>query len=134
LPATLLENHEQFPFDLLVCIDITMSLSMSRAVLRQSTKLPGRATRRFESTTTKAADAAKEAASKASQTASNFQSKASEGLSKVSSAAGPALSGAAKGVGNALGKIGGRTGKLIAFIERKIIFHNTISQYVWFNC
>jgi len=36
----------------------------------------------------------------------------------VSSAAGPAIAGAAKGLGNALGKIGGRTGRLIAFVER----------------
>lgn len=92
---------------------------MSRAVLRQSAKLSGRTTRRFQSTTTKATDAAKEAASKASQSASNIQSKATEGLSRVSSAAGPAISGAAKGLGNALGKIGGRTGRLIQFIERK---------------
>jgi len=97
-----------------------MSLSISRAALRQSTKLPGRTARRFESTTAKASEAAKETASKASQTASNFQSKASEGLSRVTSSAGPALSGAVKGVGNALGKIGGRTGRLIAFVERQI--------------
>jgi len=38
----------------------------------------------------------------------------------VSSAAGPAIAGAAKGLGNALGKIGGRTGRLIAFVERQI--------------
>jgi F-type H+-transporting ATPase subunit g len=98
-----------------------MSLSVSRAVIRQSTKqLPGRTARRFESTSSKASEAAKDAASKASQTASNFQTKASEGLSRVSSAAGPAISGAAQGLGNALGKIGGRTGKLIAFVQRQI--------------
>ncbi|KAL3425147.1 mitochondrial f1f0-atp synthase [Phlyctema vagabunda] len=101
-----------------------MSLPISRAVLRQSTKLPGRTARRFESTTAKATEAAKETASKASatanETAANFQSKASEGLSRVSSSAGPAIAGAAKGVGNALGKIGGRTGKFIAFVERQI--------------
>jgi len=84
------------------------SLSISRAVLRQSTKLPGRSARRFESTTTtKATEAVKDAAVKASG-----------GVSRVTSAAGPALAGAAKGVANALGKIGGRTGKLIAFVER----------------
>jgi F-type H+-transporting ATPase subunit g len=48
-----------------------------------------------------------------------YKSKASEGLSRVTSAAGPAISGAAKGFGNALGKIGGRTGRLIAFFERE---------------
>jgi hypothetical protein len=98
-----------------------MSLSVSRAVVRQSTKLAGRPAQRFQSTTTKAADAAKDAASKTSQSAAKFQSKASEGLSRVSSAAGPAISGAAKGLGNALGRIGGRTGKLIQFVERKDI-------------
>ncbi|KAG0645845.1 ATP synthase subunit [Hyphodiscus hymeniophilus] len=97
-----------------------MSLAISRSVLRQSTKLPGRSARRFESTTAKASEAAKDTASKASQTASEYQSKASEGLSRVSSAAGPAISGAVKGLGNSLGKIGGRTGRLIAFIERQI--------------
>jgi len=97
-----------------------MSLSISRAALRRSTKLPGRTARRFESTTSKAADAAKDTASKASETASSFQSKASEGLTRVTSSAGPAISGAAKSVGNALGKIGGRTGRFIAFIERQI--------------
>ncbi|TVY23011.1 ATP synthase subunit g, mitochondrial [Lachnellula hyalina] len=98
-----------------------MSLSISRAVLRQSTKLPGRTARRFESSTTaKASEAAKDTASKASQTAADYKSKASEGLSKVTSSAGPAISNAAQSLGNALGKIGGRTGKLIKFVERQI--------------
>lgn len=83
-------------------------------------KAPGRAARRFESTSTKATEAAKDTASKASEKASDFQSKASEGLSRVTSSAGPAISGAAKNLGNALGKVGGRTGRLIAFIERQI--------------
>jgi len=98
-----------------------MSFAVSRAALRRSTKLPiGRTTARFESTASKATETAKDTASKASQTAADYKSKASEGLSRVSSAAGPAISGAAKGLGNALGKIGGRTGRLIAFIERQI--------------
>ncbi|EPE33362.1 hypothetical protein GLAREA_06374 [Glarea lozoyensis ATCC 20868] len=108
-----------------------MSSNVSRAVLRQSTKLSGRTARRCQSTTTKATEAAKdttakateaakETTAKASQTASEYTSKASEGLSRVTSSAGPAISGAAKGLGNALGKIGGRTGKLIAFVERQI--------------
>ena len=98
-----------------------MTLSVSRSVLRQSTKakLSGRTARRFESSTAKATDAAKDTASKVSQTAAGYKSKASEGLSRVTSSAGPAISGAARGVGNALGKIGGRTGRLIAFVERK---------------
>jgi hypothetical protein len=104
---------------LLLRIHQTMSLAISRSVLRQSTKLPARVTRRFESTTAKASEAAKNTASKASETASDYKSKASEGLSKVASSAGPAIAGAAQGVGNALGRIGGRTGKLVAFIERE---------------
>lgn len=96
----------------------TMSLAVSRTVLRRSTKLPlGQRAARFESTTSKATEAAKDTASKASQATADYRSKASEGLSKVSSAAGPAISGAAKGVSNALGRIGGRTGRFIAFIE-----------------
>jgi len=102
-----------------VPIDPTMSSAISRSILRQSTKLSWRSARRFESTTAKATEAAKNTASKASQTASQYTSKASEGLSRVSSAAGPAISGAIKGLGNSLGKIGGRTGKLIALIESK---------------
>lgn len=48
---------------------------------------------------------------------STAASKAQQGLSKVTSAAGPAISGAARGVGNALSKVGGRTGRLIGFIQ-----------------
>jgi len=97
-----------------------MSLPISRAVLRQSTKLAGRTSRRFESTSTKATEATKETASKVQQRASDFQAKATQGLSRVTSSAGPAIAGAAKGLGNALGKVGGRTGRVIAFIERQI--------------
>ncbi|KAI9744621.1 MAG: hypothetical protein M1818_002150 [Claussenomyces sp. TS43310] len=108
-----------------------MSLSASRAMLRQSSRMTGRSARRFESTTTKASEAAKDTASKASETAketasktsdkaAEFKSKAAEGLSRVTSSAGPAISGATKNLSNALGKIGGRTGKLIAFVERQI--------------
>ncbi|KFY07264.1 hypothetical protein V492_07302 [Pseudogymnoascus sp. VKM F-4246] len=92
----------------------------SRAVLRQSAKFTVRNGRRCESTSAKAAEAAKDTASKATEQAQNFQSKASEGLSRVSASAGPAISGAVKGLGNTLGKIGGRTGKFIAFVERQI--------------
>ncbi|CAM1504341.1 Fc.00g019320.m01.CDS01 [Cosmosporella sp. VM-42] len=70
------------------------------------------AARRFESTT----------AQKAQEVAKDTATKAREGLSRVSSAAGPAIAGYAKGLGNALGKIGGRTGRLIGFVERQIPF------------
>lgn len=53
---------------------------------------------------------------------SNAASKAQQGLSKVTSAAGPAISGAARGVGNALSKIGGRTGRLIGFVQGTFFF------------
>lgn len=94
----------------------------------------GRRMVRFESTSTttkaadtakNAADTAKNAANKASATASEYTAKASEytakaseGLSRVTAAAGPAISSAAKGAADALGKVGGRTGRLVAFIER----------------
>ena len=88
------------------------------------------AARRFESTTTsKAADAAKETASKASSSASEYASKAQQGLSKVTSAAGPASSGAARGVASSLSKVGGRTGRLVAFAEstwRFLLNSNTL--------
>jgi hypothetical protein len=62
------------------------------------------AARRYQSTSTqKATEAAKETASKASQ-----------GLSRVTSAA----AGAAKGLTGTLSKLGGRTGKAVAFVER----------------
>lgn len=87
-----------------------MSLSASRAVLRQSAKFTVRNGRRCESTSAKATEAAKSTASKAS-----------EGLSRVTSTAGPVISSAVKGLGNTLGKIGGRTGRLIAFVESTFI-------------
>ncbi len=101
-----------------------MSMSVSRAVLRRSTKLPSRSVaRRFESTTSeKAAERAKEAAEKATEKAKELQIKAMEGLSRVSSAAGPAISGAAKRLGDAVGKIGGRTGRFIGFVESEFLF------------
>lgn len=85
----------------------TMSMAMStssRVLLRQSRQL---ASRRYASTNTE----------KAAEAAKNVQSKASEGLSKVSSSAGSGISKAASGVASTLGKIGGRTGRIIAFVE-----------------
>jgi F-type H+-transporting ATPase subunit g len=90
-------------------------------VMRRSGLSMGRRMVRFESTntTTKAAEAAKQTASQASSTASAASSKAAEGLSRVTSAAGPAIANAAKGVSGALSKVGGRTGRLVAFVERQ---------------
>ncbi|KAI3322729.1 GroES-like protein [Xylariaceae sp. AK1471] len=99
---------------------ITMSSSLARPMLRQSGAWSRMAARRFESTTGKAAETAKETTSKASSTASEYASKAQEGLSKVSSSAGPAITGAAKGVANSLSRVGGRTGRVVAFVEKQI--------------
>lgn len=116
-------HPETIPFlpsrNILVAHITIMSLNISRAVFRQSTKLPGRTARRFESTSSKATEAAKDTASKASQTAAEYKSKASEGLTRVASSAGPAISSAAKGLGSALSKVGGRTGRFVAFVERE---------------
>ncbi|KAL8409093.1 hypothetical protein RB594_007512 [Gaeumannomyces avenae] len=68
-------------------------------------------------TAAKAAGAARETASKAADAAKETAARAAEGLSRVTSAAAPALMGAAKGATEALGKVGGRTGRFIKFIE-----------------
>ncbi|AEO53365.1 hypothetical protein MYCTH_2313342 [Thermothelomyces thermophilus ATCC 42464] len=96
-------------------------------VMRRSGLSMGRTLARFESTasnstTTKAAEAAKQTASKASSTASEASSKAAQGLSRVTAAGGPAIVSAAKGVSGALSRVGGRTGRLVAFVERQTPF------------
>lgn len=89
----------------------------ARPLLRRSALQTG--FRRLESTATaKAAQTAKETASKAKVTASEYAGKAQQGLSRVTSSAGPAIARAAQGVSGALGRIGGRTGRLVAFVER----------------
>ncbi|KAG5930778.1 hypothetical protein E4U53_002132 [Claviceps sorghi] len=80
-----------------------MAMSLARPILRSPALRM--APRRFEST------AARDTASKAQQ-----------GLSRVTSAAGPAIAGAARGLGNTLGRIGGRTGRLVAFVQRQTPF------------
>lgn len=82
-------------------------------MLRHSRFVARQTTRRHASTT----EAAKNTAAKSKETASNVTSKASEGLSKVTSSGGSALSGAAQGVSRTLGNIGGRTGKLMSFVQ-----------------
>ncbi|KAI4191242.1 MAG: hypothetical protein LQ346_004795 [Caloplaca aetnensis] len=94
-----------------------MSAPSNRLLLRQARILGRRSGQRHASTTSQAADAASSTASKTKEKASDATSKASQGLSRVTSSAGPALSGAAQGVSNALGRIGGRTGRLISFVE-----------------
>ncbi|KAJ1327799.1 Mitochondrial ATP synthase g subunit [Microdochium nivale] len=112
-----------------------MSSTVARPMLRQSGAFSRMAARRFESTTAKAAEGAKEAASKASSNASatakdaatkaqaaaaEYTSKAREGLSKVTSSAGPAITGAATKVASSLTKVGGRTGKAVSLVEKAI--------------
>ena len=96
---------------------------LARPALRQSGRALGRtAARRFESSTTsttanKAAEAAKQNVSKAQSAAAENMSKAQQGLSRVASSAGPAITGAAKGLASSLSKVGGRTGKVVNFVE-----------------
>ncbi|KAI1378782.1 GroES-like protein [Hypoxylon crocopeplum] len=100
---------------------VTMSSSLARPMLRQSGAWSRMAARRFESTNTaKAAETAKETASKASKAASEYTARAAQGLSRVTSSAGPAIAGAARGIANSLGKVGGRTGRLVAFFEKRV--------------
>ncbi|GAP84294.1 putative ATP synthase subunit g [Rosellinia necatrix] len=105
-----------------------MSSSLARPLLRQSAPWSRMAARRFESTTAKTAEAAKETAketakqtaSKVSASAAEYASKAQQGLSKVSSSAGPAIAGAAKGIASSLSKVGGRTARLVSFVEKQV--------------
>ncbi|KAL8968437.1 MAG: hypothetical protein Q9197_004886 [Variospora fuerteventurae] len=94
-----------------------MSAAPSRWLFRQAHSLGHRSGQRYASTTSEVANAASSTATKAKDGASNVTSKASQGLSRVTSSAGPALSGAAQGVSNAIGRVGGRTGRLISFVE-----------------
>ncbi|KAG8630235.1 hypothetical protein KVT40_001854 [Elsinoe batatas] len=96
-----------------------MSLPFTRALTRQPASLR-LITRRAASTTSEASNAAAQGASKAKEAAGGAASKASEGLSRVTSSAGPALNKAGAALGNAanaLGKVGGRTGRLITFVQ-----------------
>ncbi|ETN46854.1 uncharacterized protein HMPREF1541_01043 [Cyphellophora europaea CBS 101466] len=85
----------------------------SRLALRTSRQVARGQFRRQAST-------ASETAAKAKDSASSTVSKASEGLSRVTSSAGPAISNAATSARNALGRVGGRTGRLISFVESLI--------------
>ncbi|ERS99691.1 F-type H+-transporting ATPase subunit g [Sporothrix schenckii 1099-18] len=100
----------------------TLAAAPARLALRRS------APRRFQSTSSSSSSAstssttATDAASKARQTAADVTSKATQGLTRVTSAAGPALAGAARGLSSALGRVGGRTGRFINFVERQTPF------------
>ena len=82
-------------------------------MLRHTRFIARQNSRRYVSTI----EEAKHTAAKSQETVSNATSQASQGLSKVTSSAGPALSGAAQGISRTLGNIGGRTGKVISFVE-----------------
>ncbi|KAG5918043.1 hypothetical protein E4U61_002125 [Claviceps capensis] len=94
-----------------------MVMSLARPMLRSPALRM--ASRRFESTaTSKAAEGTKEVASKAQ-----------DGLSRVIGAAG----GVARGLGQTLSKIGGRTGRVIAFIERQtpfVVYYSKVTAEV----
>ena len=85
----------------------------SRIMLRHTRFIARQTTRRHASTT----EAAKDMAAKSKETASDVTSKTSQGLSRVTSSAGPAVSGAAQRVSKAIGNIGGRTGRMISFMQ-----------------
>ncbi|KAI1435538.1 GroES-like protein [Xylaria sp. CBS 124048] len=107
--------------------------SLARPLLRQSGAWGRMTARRFESTTTKATETAKQGASKASVSASEYASKAQEGLSKVTSSAGPAIAGAAQGVAKSLSKVGGRTARLVSFVEKQtpfVIYYSKVGAEV----
>ena len=87
---------------------------MSRALLRRP-HIARLAIRNASSTS----EAASSGAAKVQQGASQATSKASEGLTRVTSTAGPALDRAGQAVTNALGGIGGRTGRMISFVQCK---------------
>ncbi|KAI1815588.1 mitochondrial ATP synthase g subunit-domain-containing protein [Poronia punctata] len=77
-------------------------------------------TQAAKETTNQAASKAKETTSQAASKAQESLSKAQEGLSKVTSSAGPAIAGAAQGVAKSLSKVGGRTARVVNFVERQV--------------
>ncbi|KAK2751048.1 hypothetical protein FQN57_000123 [Myotisia sp. PD_48] len=86
-----------------------MPATVSRLLLRQSRAIIRRPAIRHSSTTQEAAAKAKDATAKAS-----------EGLAKFTATAGPAVAGAVSGIGSALKRVGGRTAKVISFVETMI--------------
>lgn len=109
---------------------ITMSsAATTRSVLRQSRlffrQQYQRQSIRQASTTEQTAQKAKETAQQVKESTSSTVSKAQQGLSRVTSSAGPAISNAASSAGNALRKIGGRTGRLVNFVDCTKITHHS---------
>ena len=89
--------------------------AQSRMMLRHTRYVARQTMRRHASTT----EAAANTAAKSKETASNATSKASRGLSRVTSSARPAVSGAAQRVSKAINNLGGRTGRMISFVQCK---------------
>ena len=102
------------------CLRISAPMSAiapPRLMLRHTRFVARQTTRRHASTTEAAKEAIQNTAAKSKETASNVESQASQGLSRVTSSAGSALSGAAQSASNVAGRIGGRTGRLIGFVQ-----------------
>ena len=93
------------------------AVASHRSMLRHTRFIARQTTRRHASTTEAAKDTAANTAAKTKETASNVQTKASQGLSRVTTSAGSGLSRASQGISKAVGRIGGRTGRLISFVE-----------------
>ena len=91
---------------------------MSRLAFRQSRLV---VQRRAQSSASSTAESAKEAVSQragqAKEGAQQAASKAQEGLSRVSSSAGNVVTSAATTVTNVAGRIGGRTGAALSWIQ-----------------
>lgn len=96
-----------------------MSTATSGLMLRHTRFVTRRTALRHASTTAEATQAASNTAAKSKDAASNATSKASQGLSRVTSSAGSAVSGAAEGVSNVAGRVTGRVGRLISFVQCK---------------
>ncbi|KAL1875319.1 hypothetical protein VTK73DRAFT_10156 [Phialemonium thermophilum] len=102
-------------------------------VMRRSALQIGRRLQSTASPSSSASSAASSAASSTQAAASSAASKAAQGLSRVTSSAGPAIVNAAKGITGALSRVGGRTGRLIAFVERQtplVIYYSKVGLEV----
>jgi F-type H+-transporting ATPase subunit g len=96
----------------------TIAAAPARLALRRSAPRRFQSTSSSSSTSSTSSTTATDAAARARQAAADVKSKATQGLTRVTAAAGPALAGAARGLTTALGRVGGRTGRFINFVER----------------
>lgn len=102
--------------------------SSSTATGKAAADAASKASSTAKDAASKTASTAKDATAKATSAAAEYAGKAQEGLSRVTSSAGPAIVNAAKGAAGALSKVGGRTGRLIAFVERMLLSISSICQ------